>query len=233
MFAIAVTDLDWFDHLRSHTTGRTVNFWTPTPWGVKELRAGDRLYFMLKAPVRKVGGYGAFSRYVDMSAAEAWAAYGLGNGVSSHSELVTKINSFAERRSKGLVSGPVTHTQTTRKDREGHSPFRQEVLRNYGYQCCMTKERITALLEAAHIQPYVDSRSNHPQNGLCLRVDVHRLFDEGLISITEQSTIAVSARLTGTSYQKLAGEHLRLPDQLAAHPSLIALEFHRKEVFRS
>ena len=41
--------------------GRFVNFWTPTPWGVKGLRKGDRLYFMLKAPVRKIGGYGIFS----------------------------------------------------------------------------------------------------------------------------------------------------------------------------
>ena len=55
------------------------------------------------------------------------------------------------------------------------------------------------LLEAAHIQPYIDERSNHPQNGLCLRVDLHRLFDEGLISVTSRNTVAVSDHLAGTS----------------------------------
>src|SRR3954453_24043099 len=95
MFAIAPTDLDWFEQMRSKRTGRVVNFWTPTPWGVKRLRGGDRLYFMLKAPVRKIGGYGSFSRYIDMSAADAWAEYGLGNGVDSRDELIKKIEMFS------------------------------------------------------------------------------------------------------------------------------------------
>lgn len=83
MFAIAPTDLDWFERMRSGPVGRVVNFWTPTPWGVRGLHTGDRLYFMLKAPIRKIGGYGTFTRYVDMSASTAWQTYGLGNGVDS------------------------------------------------------------------------------------------------------------------------------------------------------
>ena len=62
MFAIAPTDLDWFERIRTGPIGKTVNFWTPTPWEVKGFREGDRLYFMLKSPVRKIGGYGSFVR---------------------------------------------------------------------------------------------------------------------------------------------------------------------------
>ena len=101
MFAIAPTDVDWFLALRQGSPGRMVNFWTPTPWHVKGLHPGDRLYFMLKAPIRKIGGFGSFVSYSDMTAENAWAAYGLGNGVSSRDALVVKINDFAEKRSKG------------------------------------------------------------------------------------------------------------------------------------
>jgi putative restriction endonuclease len=48
MFAIAPTDLDWFERIRTGPIGKTVNFWTPTPWEVKGFREGDRLYFMLR-----------------------------------------------------------------------------------------------------------------------------------------------------------------------------------------
>ena len=101
-FAIAPTDLGWFDHLRSGPPLPTANFWTPTPWGVTGLHPGDRLYFMLKAPIRKIGGYGEFVRYTNMTASEAWDAYGLGNGVDSRQELINKINHFAEKRSQAF-----------------------------------------------------------------------------------------------------------------------------------
>ncbi len=104
MFAIAPTDIDWFAAMRSGPLGKVVNFWTPTPWGVKGLRPGDRLYFLLKSPIRKIGGYGSFVRYVDMTASDAWAEYGLGNGVDSRDELVTKVESFAEKRSSKFVT---------------------------------------------------------------------------------------------------------------------------------
>jgi putative restriction endonuclease len=298
MFAIAPTDIGWFERMRSGPIGRVVNFWTPTPWGVKGLHPGDRLYFMLKSPIRKIGGYGEFVRYVDMTASNAWASFGLGNGVDSREELVAKIERFAEKRSKTfvatvdpligcielsdivtfdderfvvpeecghsfpkevvklkyfneadeiaawlgatssatvpftLVSGAANRKTSLRKDRKGQSAFRNEVLANYGYQCCVTSEGLVELLEAAHIQPFIDDRSNHPQNGLCLRVDLHRLFDEGLISISERNTLVTSEKLVGTSYAGFNGSTIRLPIREPKRPSQEALRFHRTDVFR-
>ena len=71
MFAIAPTDLDWFERIRTGPIGGIVNFWTPTPWEVKGIPDGARLYFMLKSPIRKIGGYGSFVRYADATASEA------------------------------------------------------------------------------------------------------------------------------------------------------------------
>jgi putative restriction endonuclease len=100
MFAIAITDLDWFRHVRIGPTGRIVNFWTPTPWRLKKLRAGDRFYFMLRSPISKIGGYGTFVRCSEATVKEAWEQYGRDNGVDSEKGLAAKIAPLAKKRSK-------------------------------------------------------------------------------------------------------------------------------------
>ena len=56
MLAIAPTGKDWFAQLRARSSSQIINFWTPTPWNVKGLSRGDLLYFLLKAPIRKIEG---------------------------------------------------------------------------------------------------------------------------------------------------------------------------------
>ena len=100
MFAIANTDLDWFGQLRNDGYEQTpVNFWTPTPWNIKELQQGNRLYFMLKSPIRKIGGYGKFREYKNMSTTEAWNKYGKNNGVESLDELEKRTKFYSSKRS--------------------------------------------------------------------------------------------------------------------------------------
>lgn len=247
---------------------------------------------MLKAPVRRIGGYGTFVRYLESTASSAWEAYGLGNGVANKDELVSKVSSFALTRSAyfvpspdptigcielsdvvtlddekfidpleyghsflhqivklkyfdepdglavalgerlprqpfALVEGVSPRKSSLRKDRKGQSAFRQLVLHNYDYRSCILDEKVVELLEAAHIQPYVNEFSNHPQNGLCLRTDLHRLFDEGLISITAEHRVSVSRLLKATSYEALEGRKIAVPADRAAHPSELALASHR------
>lgn len=74
--------------------------------------------------------------------------------------------------------------------------------------------------------------SNHVQNGLALRRDVHALFDAGLLSITPSGTIAISVSLAGTDYAGLAGRAPQLPARTAEHPSALALAHHHDIVFR-
>jgi putative restriction endonuclease len=87
-------------------------------------------------------------------------------------------------------------------------------------------------LEAAHIQPYVDETSNHPQNGLCLRVDLHRLFDEGLITIAEDMTVRVSPQLAKTSYSSLSGKRIKLPENMFHHPADVAIKHRNSTEYR-
>ena len=116
------------------------------------------------------------------------------DGIAARIDIdITATTPFA------TVTGDPTRKPVMRKIENGQPISRQQILRNYDYRCCISEDGLGELLEAAHIQPYIDERSNHPQNRLCLRVDLHRLLDAGLITITDDFMVRVSKRLAGTS----------------------------------
>src|ERR1700724_1995829 len=100
MFAVVLTDIRLFGTFRASSLGEVINFWTPTPWNIRGLQSGNRVYFLLKAPIRKIAGYGEFRRYLNMRVSDAWNAYGAGNGVASFDELVALVDHFAGMNSK-------------------------------------------------------------------------------------------------------------------------------------
>ena len=107
------------------------------------------------------------------------------------------------------------------------------VLTAYNNRCAVSSMRVVEVLEAAHIQPYIDERSNHIQNGICLRSDIHRLLDGGLISIDENFCLLVSKKLKNASsaYAKLDARELRLPTRDENRPSRAAVRYHRQHMF--
>lgn len=72
------------------------------------------------------------------------------------------------------------------KRRNGQADFRIELLRAYGC-CCVTECAVEPALDAAHIDPHQSEASNHPQNGLLLRKDLHFLFDNNLLAFHPES----------------------------------------------
>lgn len=96
--------------------------------------------------------------------------------------------------------------------RSGQAAFRKQILESYNFECCVTRCKEVAVLEAAHIVPYMGDHSNTLENGLCLRVDIHRLFDRYLASVNPDTLvfeIAESLRSDPT-YNTLNGTHLKL-----------------------
>jgi putative restriction endonuclease len=94
MYAVAITDIGWFEFLRSHNSSEVINFWTPTPWGIRKLESGSKFYFFLKLPYRKIAGSGNFVKYSEMTIQESWDRYGYGNGCENFNELKVKIRDF-------------------------------------------------------------------------------------------------------------------------------------------
>ena len=75
--------------------------------------------------------------------------------------------------------------------------------------------------------PYNETRTNHVENDLLLRSDVHDLFNLFLISIdTKNFRVRVSQSLKGSEYALFDGRPVRLPTGGKVRPSLKALNWH-------
>ena len=93
----------------------------------------------------------------------------------------------------------------------------------------MTEENSIQVLEAAHIVPYNGEATNHVQNGLLLRSDIHTLFDLELLSINpDDYTVVISPNLKSSSYANFAGERIQVPEAEEQRPSKEALKIHRE-----
>ena len=127
--------------------------------------------------------------------------------------------------------------EVIRSERLGQGTFRLRLLRAYDGQCAVTGEHAVPVLEAAHIQPYLGPASNHPQNGMVLRSDLHRLYDKGYVTVTPEQRLEVSSRLrdefeNGRHYYEMAGRRVHVPRDRRLVPSSQALEWHAQNVFR-
>lgn len=111
--------------------------------------------------------------------------------------------------------------------RRGQPAFRKSLLRAYGGRCCISGCAVQEVLEAAHIVPYQGDATDHFQNGLLLRSDLHTLFDWQLLTIEPKNhTVLLDASLRDSEYWKFAGQQIRLPEIPEQHPSPKALAQH-------
>ena len=111
--------------------------------------------------------------------------------------------------------------------RRGQAKFRRALLDAYRGRCAISGCDAVEALEAAHIAPYRGDYSDHVQNGLLLRADLHSLYDLGLLSIDPTTiTVLIATELVGTTYGKLAGSSLSLPSDPKQRPSVDTLAKH-------
>lgn len=129
------------------------------------------------------------------------------------------------------------HVASLRKQRAGQDSFRQLLLGVYGSVCAVSGAQPKEVLQAAHIQPYVDAKSNHVANGLILRADFHALFDAGLLTFMpgkDGLEVHLSDRLRATlpSFGRVHRGPAKLANARGVAPSETALSWQRKTLFR-
>jgi putative restriction endonuclease len=122
--------------------------------------------------------------------------------------------------------------------RLGQGIFRVAVMDAYGRACAVTQEHSLPALEASHIQPYAKEGPHDVRNGVLLRADLHRLFDQGYVTITPEYRLEVSPRLkedyrNGRSYYPLHGSTVSVPAAAADAPSVDFLRWHNERVYRA
>jgi putative restriction endonuclease len=139
---------------------------------------------------------------------------------------------LAENAEAGRYGAPIL-TQA----RLGQGAFRVLVTDAYERRCAITGERTLPVLEAAHIYPFASNGPHRTENGLLLRADLHKLFDDGYLSVTEDHRVRVSRRIreefeNGREYYRYDGQHLEvLPQELADQPKKEFLQWHNEAVF--
>ena len=122
--------------------------------------------------------------------------------------------------------------------RLGQGAFRLAVTSAYARSCAVSGEHSLPVLDAAHIRPYANEGDHRVSNGLLLRTDIHRLFDKGYVTVTEDLRFAVSSRLreefdNGKIYYALHGSEVRVPPNQADRPDHKLLAWHNEHVFEN
>lgn len=121
--------------------------------------------------------------------------------------------------------------------RLGQGTFRVLVTDAYSRRCAITTERTLPVLEAAHIKPYGSSGPHSVNNGLLLRSDLHKLFDSGYMTITNNLRVEVSKRIkeefeNGREYYRYHGKYLQtVPEEEHFRPHPDYLEWHQSQRF--
>lgn len=305
---VAVTDRDWFDHLRKRPDLAEVNFWAPSASPFKALQPGELFLFKLHSPHNFIVGGGVFAHANELPCSLAWEAFGEGNGARTLAEMRARIaryrradsgdrsdfkigcriltqpffldepewiavpeswapnivkfktystdggdglalwNAVEERipfqRSRGFAENQSEAIKQPRfgepslvRPRLGQGAFRVVVTDMYKRSCVVTGERTLPALDAAHIRPYGDGGTHERSNGLLLRRDLHKLFDDGYVTVAPDQAFVVSKKIkeefeNGRHYYALHGTRIASPDHANGRPDPSALRWHNDNRFR-
>lgn len=121
--------------------------------------------------------------------------------------------------------------------RLGQGSFRVLVTEAYRRRCAITGERTLPVLQASHIKPFSKKGPNSVVNGVCLRSDIHILFDTGYMTITPNYRVEVSKRIreeyeNGRDYYALHGKQLSvIPDNKWEQPARSFIDWHNQNIY--
>lgn len=136
-------------------------------------------------------------------------------------------------------------TAPARPERARRDPeFARTVLMAYEYRCAFCGydgflDGSAPGLEAAHVRWWTHGGPNEVANGLCLCSIHHKLFDKGVLGLTDQQRITVSARFVGRSKTAqtmvLSLNDAEMSPPMKGFPAVAVpyIAWHCKEVFRS
>lgn len=133
--------------------------------------------------------------YDDEGGVSGPAPYGLDDpAVAGVAETPMSLDD-ARRRAEALIIA-----------RQGGRAFREQALKGFDGACAISGCRVTAVLEAAHVVPYLGAQTNTLDNALLLRADLHTLFDRELLSIDPETLrVVLASALAQSDYRALDG----------------------------
>lgn len=142
-----------------------------------------------------------------------------------------------------IEAAETTALQAAAERRRRSAEFRRTVLMAYEYQCAFcgydgTIAGMPVALDAAHVKWWAMDGPDTVDNGVCLCSLHHKLFDKGVLGVTEDWHITVSgdfvARSPGARTQvlSLSDRPATPPQPLYATPKSEYITWHPRQVFR-
>jgi len=104
------------------------------------------------------------------------------------------------------IPASVERQRVTREilERPNQNIFRRNILRAFKSSCIITGVTIESVLEASHIKPVEYKGDDSHNNGLCLRSDMHQLFDSNHLRILPSGELILTeAAATKNNYWQL------------------------------
>jgi putative restriction endonuclease len=118
--------------------------------------------------------------------------------------------------------------------------FKREVPKIYAYQCAISGMRIESstnaqMVDACHLIPFALSKDDTITNGIALSPNLHRAYDRGLITITEDYLVKISPAISENespySLGQFNGKQILLPADMDYYPAIENLKWHHRECF--
>lgn len=114
--------------------------------------------------------------------------------------------------------------------------FRANIMRLYDNSCCISGFKIEpnhGLIEACHIKQHAKHGIDTITNGIPLSINLHRAFDAGFISISNNYTVILkkesfNENTSPFSLGQFAGKKILLPEVDKYYPNLNHLRWHRQ-----
>lgn len=115
--------------------------------------------------------------------------------------------------------------------------FKREIPKIYSNTCAITGLRIDAItnvsmVDACHIVPFSEGYDDTLTNGIALCPNLHRAFDRGLISISDNYEVILNKNFVESksvyNLSQFAGAKISLPINTEFHPALENIYQHRK-----
>lgn len=97
-------------------------------------------------------------------------------------------------------------------ERSNQSKFRKDVLNAFNMTCFLTGVQVSAVLEASHIVPVSSRGVDRVSNGLCLRADVHRLYDSGHLRLSPDGQVHLSESAAEQHNYGMLPKRINFPD---------------------
>lgn len=115
--------------------------------------------------------------------------------------------------------------------------FKREVPKIYNNTCAVSGLRIDALtnvsmIDACHIVPFSEGYDDTLTNGIALCPNLHRAFDRGLISISDNYQVLINKNFIESksiyNISQFEGKQIILPNQTKFYPSMNNIKKHQE-----